>query len=422
MLFLQPPYQIIEGVVIFRDHANEQQFYYLPAVPHLSTRLDETLGVEVPSIYLVKFRDTSMQGSFLNLEVNLGIDDEKLDEIRGRPVRLIGLGHKNRSDIDDDADEAEDDVNAFEVIVDQAVSPALYGDNQAIFSISLDARATQLVEASMSGSMLPIGVIYSLDYFALRPAFTVKVTAEWDRVQEHFQESFGVEAFFYQQQIDEIVDSLIEERIINIEVDSFLPEGEDAGSWVGRRDQAVDELKDLVLESFFTPSLDPIAEEEDTWDKIVGTVYRLGNYSPFTFKYTKVDQTRIDEKRLNAQMNERTTVRKTIFPQAHLSGLNQVVRDTGLDLSHFIKNVTLDDPWFQTRKVTAHALLDFEHDSVESINVNLRYGSGIKTLRLTAEENFSSTEWLTLVDRGGSAMRAVEMDYKVAGVYSIANI
>ncbi len=115
----------------------------------------------------------------------------------------------------------------------------------------------QLIEASLlEGELLPVGVrIYTLDFFALRPAFSVKVTADWDRVQTHFEESFSADVLFVSTQIDEVVDKLVEDQVVLIEVDSFLPEGEDAGSWVGRRDQALNDFKDMVLETFFKPSL-----------------------------------------------------------------------------------------------------------------------------------------------------------------------
>ena len=56
-------------------------------------------------------------------------------------------------------------------------NPALYGDNQAIFSVELDEEGVQLIENSlMHGELMPIGVVYSLDFLALRPAFSVELS------------------------------------------------------------------------------------------------------------------------------------------------------------------------------------------------------------------------------------------------------
>ena len=104
----------------------------------------------------------------------------------------------------------------------------------------------------------------------------MKVSANWDRVQTHFQEKFAVDAIFFSSEIDKVVDKLIEDQVVVIEVDSFLPEGEDSGAWVGRRDQAVNDFKDMVLDTFFKPSLEPKVEEPpDGWDKFAATTERI---------------------------------------------------------------------------------------------------------------------------------------------------
>ena len=58
MLYLKPPFHLINGVAVFADHANERQFYYMPAMPHLTTVTEVVNGtrIEVPRIQLLKFR------------------------------------------------------------------------------------------------------------------------------------------------------------------------------------------------------------------------------------------------------------------------------------------------------------------------------------------------------------------------------
>lgn len=436
MLYLKPPYHIFEGVVVYADHANDRQFYYMPGVPKLSTGIDAS-GRELPFIQLLKYRGDTLQGGFLNLEVNLGIEQEKIDKIaiklraiyqlddtplmspiliESGEVKLIALGAESPDpDPDDGAPPDDEPLSRFVEEINQAASPALYGDNKAIFSIELTRVGVELIEASISmkDNRLPVGVIYSLDYFALRPAFTVKVSVDWDRVQTHFEESFGVSSLFYEQDVSTVVDSLIESRVIQIDVDSFLPEGEDAGSWVGRRDQAIIELKDMVLENFFEPSLDPMSEEEDTWDKITSTVQSLYNISVLTFKYTKKDFTRIDKKSINLSMNERITVRKKIYPQAFLRGMHYLLTDESFDRSLLIQKVTLDSNWFQKRRVNAHALVNFERDSVEAILVTLKYGDHLNTLRLTREAQADVVDWNSIISSTNTIIRDVELSYSV---------
>ena len=76
----------------------------------------------------------------------------------------------------------------------------------------------------MRGEMAPIGVVYSLDYLALRPAYHVKLKIDWDRVQDIMDTTFGHEGLFTDIQIQDTVEKLEDERAIVFEADTFVPE------------------------------------------------------------------------------------------------------------------------------------------------------------------------------------------------------
>ena len=443
MLYLKPPFHIIEGSAVFADHENPNQFYFMPAMPHLSTAPDEVTGIAIPQIQLLKFRGGAGNGGFLTFQVDLGLAPERVDLIaselqrihglrdkpivapvllEGGTVRLIILGKATGPDGKPLWDTEQN--QRFVTKIEHATTPALYGENQAVFSVELDQDGVQLVERSMIDSeLMPIGVVYSLDFFALRPAFTVKVTADWDRVQTHLSESFGFEALFMSTEIDKVVDKLIEDQVVKIEVDSFLPEGEDAGSWVGRREQAVNDFKDMVLDNFFKPSIEPVKEEKDGWDKFADTAERLaeigasGGFGFPKFSYVKKDYTRIDKKRINLTMNERVTVKRSIYPQATLKGLGRALpRDADgkvIDASRWIQGVTLDDPWFTKRSMKAWSLVDFDEDKVESVNVTLSYANEPRTIRLTKAATDATREWNSVLS-GSAMVRPINYEYRVA--------
>ena len=48
----------------------------------------------------------------------------------------------------------------------------------------------------MRGELAPIGVVYGLDYLALRPAYHVKLKIDWDRVQDIMDTNYGQEGLF----------------------------------------------------------------------------------------------------------------------------------------------------------------------------------------------------------------------------------
>ncbi|MER8842749.1 hypothetical protein [Mesorhizobium sp. M0684] len=441
MLYLKPPFHIVRGVAVFPDHANNRAFYFLPAEPHLSMVLDTATGVKVPQIQLLKFRGGAGNGGFLTFQVDLALDDGVMDDIaaelrglypgdgpiqlapvilEGGSVRLIMLGRATDEQGKPMWDTEQQ--QRFVVRITHPSKPSLYGNNQAIFSVELDQEGVELVENSILHSeLMPIGVVYQLDFFALRPAFSVKISADWNRVQTHMEESFTTDVLFASTEIDKVVDKLVETQVVQIDVDSFLPEGEDAGSWVGRRDQAIDQFKDMVLENFFKPSLEPMKEEKDGWDRFTDTAERLallgatGGWGGVAkFSYVKKDLQRIDQKRASLQMNERVTVKRSIYPQATLKGLGKMLRDAQgqIDAGRFIQEVTLDDPWFEKRKIKAYSLVNFEHDEVDSVNLTLTYDGQPRTIRLSKDQLDGSQEWNSLLD-GGKMVRGIPYEYRV---------
>src|SRR5262245_66421483 len=82
MLYLNPPFNIINGVSLFRDHADPLQYYYLPIAPHLSFVKDDVSKKRIPQIEVIKYRGRAGNGGFLSFDVNLGVEQSVLDDIK----------------------------------------------------------------------------------------------------------------------------------------------------------------------------------------------------------------------------------------------------------------------------------------------------------------------------------------------------
>src|SRR5262249_25090026 len=147
--------------------------------------------------------------------------------------------------------------------------------NEAAFSVMLDQYGVTVLEQALSGQMAPIAVVYWLEYLGLRPAYSVHLNIDWDRVQKHMDEHFGVDTLFTSVNIDNAVDQLIENRAIILEAATFVPEGEDTASIISNRDRALNEVRDMITEAFFTPSVDPVKPRSDDWDKATRTAARV---------------------------------------------------------------------------------------------------------------------------------------------------
>ena len=73
MLYLNPPYFLIDGVSIFPDHADPLQFYFLPMMPQLTTSKDRQRRRHA-ELHLIEYEGAAGTGGFINFDVNLGID------------------------------------------------------------------------------------------------------------------------------------------------------------------------------------------------------------------------------------------------------------------------------------------------------------------------------------------------------------
>lgn len=449
MLLLDVRTREIDGISVFPDHADPLQYYYLPLAPHLTTIKDPGAGgAEVPQFSLIRFRGRAGTGGFLNFDVNIGASEDQVESLRRAiqqeerlrdlprvaplpvvdgTVRLLMLGRQTGDEQPGGEGQPAprpDGGPQFVLKIDQAAKPALYGNNQAAFSVRLDAAGVTVVDRALAGEIMPIAVVYSLDYLGLRPAYAIRLNIDWDRVQKHLDERFSGGFLFSSFDISSAVDELVESRAIVLEADTFVPEDEEHEGVIDRRDAALAQVRSMITEGFFQPSLPPFepgkeAEWAETLRKVAGVVGVIASgpaaavASSAFFSYRKTDYRRVDRKVLNVNFSERITVRRSIHPQGHLAGLFRLLRDTPLPRERFVSDVDLDDPWFERRRLQVFARADFESDLIGSINLRARYGHEPKNLILTKATPTGQLDWASVIENG-AMRRAVQVDYEVS--------
>ena len=395
MIYFEAPYFNIEGLTILKDHENPRQFYYYPAAPQLATNPDGS-----PSFLFVKFREDLSQlpegaepgGGFLSFDVDCRVNQDALDtarreikkefdleddpilaplDYRDGTVRLIFLDFEEPTDDEDDQplDPEEPPKQRFVVAAKYAARPAMYGDNRAAFSVQLSARGATLVQETLDAKTSLIGVVYDMSFVGMRPAYNINLKMDWDRVQTHFEEGFQADFLFFNADISKAVDKLIEDRVIEMDVVSFGA-GESDADIIDRKDEAVQFVREFITEKFFEPSLNPEEARGSQWyDDLTRSAK---SFRPGSFGYTKRDLTRIDKKKLEINMRERSAVERRIAPQGHLQGLLEVLKDFPREA--YIKEVDLQDPYFQTVSVEVVGGAAMETDKIDAINVHLDYG------------------------------------------------
>jgi hypothetical protein len=441
VLYLNPPYFVINGVSVFPDDADSLQFYYLPMMPHF-TMVTDAAGASLPQLQLIEYTGSAGSGGFINFDVNLGVAADELSavaqqvqrqlnlngQVRLSPVifvdgsvRLVLLGTQSAEPpppTGGAASAAAATVTTtttaagaagqpqFVVRIQNAVKPALYGDNQATFSVQLDQSGADLLSQALGGQMAPIAVIYSLDFLGLRPAFNVRITADWNRVQTSLDSQFSGGFLFFSTTIEKTVDKLIESKVISIDESTYTTEA-DLGTAAGSdRDRAVAECYELVKTNFFESSLQPPdPNKPDDWDKASGAFRNIsdmaltgGAAGIASFSYRKTDLSRTDQKSLNFDVSERTTVQRTIYPQGHLSGLLDALTQSGIGLGQFILPVDLDSPFFERRQVVVTTCVDFNGDSIGSIDVTMTYNGVEQAAKLTPTATTANVTWNSLVE------------------------
>lgn len=440
---------MIRGVALFPDHVDPLQWYFMPAAPRLSTIPDPVAGKARPALQLIKFRGDAGNGGFLNFDVNIGLDEGVLDDVKaelrspqfklppgpiklspvpltGGTVKLLVLGQESppttpppRTSGSPEPAPATDTLPKFVTKISHDAHPSLYGDNQAAFSVMLDQYGVTVLEQALAGNMAPIAVVYWLEFLGLRPAYSVQLSIDWDRVQKHMDEHFGADTLFTSVNIENAVDELVEKQAILLLADTFVPDDEANASVISSRDRSLNQVRDMITETFFKPSVDPSKDKSTDWDKVTRTASRVatavatGGWSGVaSFSYSKNNYKRVDKKALDVNFRERTTVKRSIYPQGHLTGLFQVLRDQNLDMKDFVTEVNLNDPWFQRRKVTVISRADFDADSIASLNVKLGYGSEPKNIILDKQTPRQEVRWLSRLTNGVMDL-PVAFDYEV---------
>lgn len=396
----------IKGVSLFGDDANPRKYYYIQQQPRLTS--DEK---GKPKLGLIQYRDDKQEiaGGYFTLEVNLGVKEEILGEIAKQletdrhslePVPLV-------------------DGTVTLTILNNSYSakPSLFGDNQAVFSVELGRdEVTLLKQALFQSAFAPIGVAYCLDYFATRPAYFFRIRAELDRVQKHIEEHYDINLIFFSINIDNIVDSLVESSVLEIEEENAVPLDEQTAAATQSRDRVVQEIKQMVLATFFKPKFGPIQETGG------------GGFSfPMGFSYYKLDITQIDRRSFNLAINEQAAVRRSIYPQGYLQGLLSGIQQGNFKPDDFITSIDLDDSFFQKRQVAVICRANFERDGINQIQVTLTYGESsdrerVVFLRSSTHRETAiwsaSTKWDSTLNKK-VMQRDVKVSYKV--IFNISN-
>mgnify|MGYP001594144439 CR=1 FL=1 len=284
MLF-DEPVLFFKGLTIFRDFSELSRYYFLPPeAPRVARSAENS---EDYALRLVLYRPDpnapppqGMEngGGFLNLDVDLHVDNKLLEQatqevqrrfggtaslvpvpfLRGSvELLLLGVGR-------------EDQGKPFVRKVAGSTVPSLYGSQRAAFSVVLDRDGAALMEQVIKkGGMTMVLATYHLAYAGIPPAYNLRITVDYEKVYEHLdlriqagvtakkgQSSFVGKAGFHM-----LMEELREKRVVNVDEVDPVP-GENGRTPV---DQArIDEIiGNLMGSKWFKPTLASTAQMAD---------------------------------------------------------------------------------------------------------------------------------------------------------------
>ena len=437
MLLLDSRCAVLDDISIFPDHVNKLQWYYLSTQPHL-TVVDGT-----PMFQLVGFRG-NRTGGLLSFDCNIGLEQARISALQQKirsqfnldddpllapvpmedgTVHLIIMGTDSSAPPPAPDGDGPAPAQPFVVKAVHNAKPSLVNEEQASFSVLLDEDGYALVRGTLDAAILPIAVVYSLDYLALRPAYQVTLSIDWDRVQKHLDETFGTKAWIFSADISKAVDELDESKAIDLNADTFV--AEDTEGVIDRRDAALAQVKAMITSAFFEPSLPPWTPEKPSdWERALKA---LGDFAtqqaawaaggpalqnqPVTFSYKKTDYTRIDRKNLDVNFSERTTVRRSIYPQGHLASLFAAISASPDLRNRLVREVQASD-FFAKRKIQALYRPNLGAPFIDSIDVRAEYGGVPRNALLVPDTWSTNFEWLSDV-QNGVMQQEVDVSYDV---------
>ncbi len=255
----------VNGVTVFPDHADANQFWYLPGPVGLETMAGSTEPQFLLTMYAPDVAGAGIQGAgFADVTLALKLRDDDHAAIIGQIRAQFGVDNPLLAPVpfDDgtvqvvalDAQGSGGTAGGGQAVerILGASNPELFGNNDALFALTLTQEGASILQQAFKDSAAPVGGIYNLKFTGVLPALDVKITADLKRVYESF--SVDLTAQYYAQVgIDATFEKLRQDGAIKIEVVNLTTDG----SAAAQETWALNLFKDQIISTWFQPSLSP---------------------------------------------------------------------------------------------------------------------------------------------------------------------
>ncbi|MBO9522996.1 MAG: hypothetical protein J7518_15800 [Nocardioidaceae bacterium] len=270
MLLLGSRSITVEGITVFPDHADPDQFWYLPGPVRLADRADGQKAFTFIEYRPAAVAGGAKGGGFVTFQVDLKLDKALERRIMSR-LRSVAKGTPRLTVVPFDEGTVQcvalnlqgeggvaaqpagpGSFNAVEQILGAGV-PSLQGDNTAAFSLTLSQEGAVILRKAFEQGTTPVGVIYDLKFTGMRPALNVEITADLSRVYDQLSGGVEAQVYFVKAGIDAAFEKLVQDGAIKIKVIDFTGEDDEKE----KERWALDFFKENLLRQWFEPTLAP---------------------------------------------------------------------------------------------------------------------------------------------------------------------
>ena len=319
MLSLGPAIDVISGFPVFRDHEARDRVYVAPRAPEIG--LD---AAGLPALALTRYIGSgSLEGGFLTLGVELPTPDAVIAEIEelfsgreGRPVRaervvfdtgqaeLILLGQGGA---------VAAPPSGLDVTVLGSGAASVVTPHTAAFLPVLNNAAAELLEQALDAPALPALVTYTMEITGLRPAFRIKIDADWSQIREEMEGQFKLNVYYVRADVETALRELIQSSAVRIS--STVLDSDSAEEAAEAEREAMRWMTDV----FFEPATSGTADRQPSIGEQVteGVLDLVDALVPgASLKFRHVQET--DLRRFAAQIDRTVAVRRRLTFQGSL--------------------------------------------------------------------------------------------------------
>jgi len=210
----------VGNILLFRDHAAEHGYHYMPLAPRISTWPDG-----IPKFSFIQYVRTGKEitGGILHFLCTFGLTREELDRAQRDLTRLdkngkiLGPVVFVKGDFHIISASAGEGGIFSRKICGTGKAPLLAGSEAAV-SIALTEEGSTLLLQSFKQPTSDVSVQFVMTYQGLTPAYRAVLSVDWDKVYNHREFKMKAGNVFVSAQIQKIYAELREQGAIKLDV------------------------------------------------------------------------------------------------------------------------------------------------------------------------------------------------------------